>query len=60
MTGKENIRFVKKHDHVIADIAYLVNVQKEQSPEYSGLCLSKNNSFLDLFRRNVSSVEYEI
>ncbi|GAA3762007.1 NAD(P)/FAD-dependent oxidoreductase [Flavobacterium ginsengiterrae] len=25
--------FVKKHDHVIANMAYLLNMQKEQSPE---------------------------
>lgn len=29
----EENSFVKKHDHVIANMAYLLNMQKEQSPE---------------------------
>lgn len=29
----EDNSFVKKHDHVIANMAYLLNMQKEQSPE---------------------------
>ena len=29
----EDNPFVKKHDHVIANMAYLLNMQKEQSPE---------------------------
>jgi flavin-dependent dehydrogenase len=29
----EENAFVKKHDHVIANMAYLLNMQKEQSPE---------------------------
>ncbi len=29
----EENSFVKKHDNVIANMAYLLNMQKEQSPE---------------------------